>query len=50
MNGTAAYRVRTFEYPGVTVRAHIPVLPAEEREKRMERIHKKAANLLRKVK
>ena len=39
--------VRTFEYPGITVRVHIPELTSEERAERMKLIHKEAANLLK---
>ena len=49
MSAETTYTVRTMEYPGATVRVHIPNLTAEERERRMKRIHKQAANLLRKV-
>lgn len=42
--------VRTFEYPGTTVRVHIPDLTPEERAERMKKIHKEAANLLKGVK
>ncbi len=41
--------VRTFEYPGMTVRVHIPDLTPEERARRMKAIHNQAANLLKKV-
>lgn len=39
--------VRTFEYPGITVRVHIPDLTPEERSRRLKLIHKEAANLLK---
>ena len=42
--------VREFEYPGITVRVHIPDLTSEERAERMKQIHKEAANLLKGVK
>jgi hypothetical protein len=49
-NNAENYTVRTFEYPGITVRAYIPVLAEEDRTKRMKKIHKQAANLLKKAK
>ncbi len=39
--------VRTFEYPGITVRVHIPDLAPEERDRRLKLIHKETANLLK---
>ena len=42
--------VRTFEFPGMTARVHIPDLTPEERSRRMKSIHNQAANLLKKVK
>ena len=39
--------VRVFEYPGITVRVHIPELTSEERAERMKIIHREAANLLK---
>ena len=42
--------VRTFCFPDMTVRVHIPDLTSEEREKRMKTIHREAANLLKGVK
>lgn len=42
--------VRTFEFPGMTARVHIPDLTSEERSRRMVAIHNQAANLLKKVK
>ncbi len=42
--------VKTFTYPGMVVRVHIPELEANEREKRMTLIYKAAANLLKEVK
>ena len=41
--------VRTFSFPGMTVRVHIPDLTDEERIRRMKSIHNQAANLLRSV-
>lgn len=41
--------VRVMEFPGMTVRVHIPDLTPEERSRRMKSIHKQAANLLKKV-
>ena len=41
--------VRTFEFPGMIVRVHIPNLTPEEKSKRMKSIHNQAANLLKKV-
>lgn len=38
--------VRTLEFPGMTVRVHIPDLSPAERERRMKAIHKQAARLL----
>lgn len=42
--------VRTFEFPGMVARVHIPDLTPEERSARMKSIHNQAANLLKKVK
>lgn len=42
--------VKTFTYPGMIVRVHIPELEANEREKRMMRIYKAAASLLKEAK
>ena len=39
--------VRTFAFPGMTVRVHIPELTSEERAERMKTIHREAANLLK---
>lgn len=39
--------IRIFEYPGATVRVHIPDLTAEERAKRMTQIRKAAEALLK---
>lgn len=41
--------VKTFEFPNMIVRVHIPNLTAEERCRRMELIHKQAAKLLQGV-
>ena len=42
--------VRTMEFPGMVARVYIPELTSEERAKRMKKIHKEAANLLKGVK
>ena len=42
--------IRTMEFPGMIARVYIPELTSEERAKRMKRIHKEAANLLKGVK
>ena len=42
--------IRTLEFPGMTVRVHIPDLTPEERSRRMKSIHNQAADLLKKVK
>lgn len=39
--------VRTFNFPGMVARVHIPDLTEEERSKRMKLIHTQAANLLK---
>ena len=39
--------VRTFTYPGMTVKVFIPELTPSERAKRMKRIHNQATNLLK---
>lgn len=39
--------VKTFTYPNMTVRVHIPDLTEEERTRRMQRIHTAAAELLK---
>lgn len=39
--------VRVFQYPGMTVRVHIPDLTPEERTRRMQAIHKQAERLLK---
>ncbi len=41
--------IKTFRFPGMVVRVHIPDLTAEERNRRMAAIHKQAENLLKKV-
>ena len=38
---------RVFVFPGVVARVHIPDLTAEERARRMQKIHDAAARLLR---
>lgn len=48
MSGSDTYKeVRTFSYPGMTVRVYIPELTSEERAERMKLIHREAANLLK---
>lgn len=39
--------VKTFTYPNMTVRVHIPDLNEEERKRRMQKIHTAAAELLK---
>ena len=39
--------VRTFNFPGWTIRVHIPDLTPEEHKARIKRIHNAAADLLR---
>lgn len=39
--------IRTFEFPGMVVRVHIPDLEEAERTRRMKRIHEAAARLLK---
>ena len=39
--------VKVFEFPGMTVRVHIPDLTVEERSRRRKRIEKAAIALLR---
>ena len=39
--------VKTFEYPNMTVRVHIPDLSKEERARRMKAIYQAAAELLK---
>jgi ribosome recycling factor len=41
--------IKTFHFPGMVVRVHIPDLTEEERNARMKSIHKQAAILLKKV-
>lgn len=43
------YTVKTFEFPGMTVRVFSPILTEEERKKRMKAIYKAAENLLKEV-
>lgn len=38
--------VRTFYYPNATVRVHIPDITPEERERRMQKIMRSAAELV----
>lgn len=40
--------VKTFTYPNMTVRVHIPDLDEQERSRRMKAIHKAASELLKK--
>lgn len=39
--------VKTFTYPNMTVRVHIPDLTEQERSRRMKAIHKAASDLLK---
>lgn len=39
--------VRTFEFPGMIARVHIPDLTQEERSRRMKAIYRAAAELLK---
>lgn len=39
--------VRTFTYPNMTVRVHIPDLSEEERKRRMKAVYQAAAELLK---
>ncbi len=39
--------VKTFTFPNMTARVHIPDITPAERERRMVAIHKAAANLLK---
>lgn len=39
--------VRTFTYPNAVVRVHIPDLTPDERERRMQKVKKAAADLLK---
>lgn len=41
--------IKTFTYPGMTIRVHIPDLTEEERARRMKRIAKAAEALLKDV-
>ena len=41
--------VRTFEYPNMVVRVHIPDLTNEERNRRMRILHNAAASVLKEV-
>lgn len=41
--------VRTFEFPGMTARVHIPDLTQEERNERLTKIHNASANLLKSI-
>lgn len=41
--------VKTFQFPGMVARVHIPDLSQEERSRRMKAVHKHAAELLKKV-
>lgn len=40
-------KVRTFNFPGWTIKVHIPDLTPEEHKARIKRIHNAAADLLR---
>lgn len=47
MAKTDTYKeVRTFNYPGWTIKVHIPDLTPDERSRRMKRIHDSAAELI----
>ena len=41
--------VRTFKYPNMTIRVHIPDITDEERAKRMHHISKAAESVLKEV-
>lgn len=41
--------VRVFEYPGWTIRVHIPDISDEENERRMKAVRKSAEALLKEV-
>lgn len=41
--------VRTFNYPGWTIRVHIPDLTEEERARRMHHIRKATENVMKEV-
>lgn len=45
--GDTYKEIRTFEFPGMIARVHIPDLTPEERSRRMKIIHQAAANLLK---
>lgn len=48
MHGQDTYKeVRTFEYPGITVRVHIPDLSDAERNRRMKQLYKATESLLK---
>lgn len=50
MKGQDHYKeVKTFNFPGMIARVHIPDLTEEERARRMSAIHKQAANLLKSI-
>lgn len=50
MAGRDVYKeVRTFRFPNMVVRVHIPDLTEEERERRMKRVHAAAESLLKDV-
>lgn len=50
MKCTDTYKeVKVFEFPGMTVRVHIPDITPEERARRMKKIHDAAAELLKGV-
>ena len=48
MNGQSETKV--FTYPNAIVRVHFPDLTDEEQQKRMKKLHKAAAELLKEVK
>lgn len=41
--------IRTFTYPNAIVRVHIPDLSTDERNRRMRKVEKAAADLLKSV-
>lgn len=41
--------VKTFTFPGIVARVYIPELTEGERKRRMNAIHKQAAELLRSI-
>ena len=48
MRGQDTYKeVRTFNFPNMTVRVHIPDLTDDERKRRMDEIKKAAIDLLK---